>query len=244
MPRRWLFLLAGLFLHSIPAHAAYSCQDEWGHNYVFRIPPRFSLILFTCQPHVGNPQLRLTLSPPSLDQQGPNPPPAAEHGRQSRFSGALTLIVTEEAGRRRTRRGTPIEPSEELDRLIARVADAHDHDQHLLKAIMYVESRFNPLAVSPKGAIGLMQVMPATGARMGVEEPSKSLFDPKTNLEAGARYITLLKRLFPNRLDLVLAAYNAGEGAVIRHRRSIPPYRETQAYVRSVLENLEYFEGQ
>lgn len=154
------------------------------------------------------------------------------------------MIVTEKAGGGRTRRGTPTEPGEELDRLIARVADAHGHDQHLLKAIMYVESRFNARAVSPKGAIGLMQVMPATGARMGVERPSESLFDPRTNLEAGARYITILKRLFPDRLDLVIAAYNAGEGAVMRHQRNIPPYKETQTYVRAVLEKLDYLKAQ
>ena len=95
---------------------------------------------------------------------------------------------------------------------------------------MRVESDFDPLTVSHKGALGLMQVMPTTGERFGVNR--EELFNPERNLEAGAAYISWLLTRY-NDLDLALAAYNAGEGAVEKYR-GIPPYRETQQYVRRV----------
>ena len=104
----------------------------------------------------------------------------------------------------------------------------------LLHAIARVESRHDPRAVSHAGARGLMQVMPATGARFGVAEP-QALHHAPTNLDVSARYLRVLDRRFEGRLPLVLAAYNAGEGAVERHGRRIPPYAETQSYVRQVL---------
>jgi soluble lytic murein transglycosylase-like protein len=126
-------------------------------------------------------------------------------------------------------------PSAELRSLINDVARTYGHDAQLLHAIIHVESRFNPNAVSPKGAIGLMQVMPATAERVGVQEPQRTLFDPETNLHAGARYLRLLMDMFSDRPDLAVAAYNAGEGAVLRYQREVPPFRETQAYVRDVM---------
>jgi soluble lytic murein transglycosylase-like protein len=105
-------------------------------------------------------------------------------------------------------------------------------DPALVHAVIHVESRHRQQAVSPKGAIGLMQVMPATAARYGIPNPGRS---PRVNLAAGTLYLRDLMQMFDNRLDLVLAAYNAGEGAVLRHASRIPPYRETQSYVRAVL---------
>ena len=105
-------------------------------------------------------------------------------------------------------------------------------DPALVHAVIFIESGYNPAARSPKGAIGLMQVMPETAARYGVRNPGRSL---KENLLAGTRYLSDLMLQFNSRLDLVLAAYNAGENAVIRHGRRIPPYRETQLYVPAVL---------
>ncbi len=104
-------------------------------------------------------------------------------------------------------------------------------DPALLHAVVQVESAFNPNAQSPKGALGLMQLMPATAQRYGVTNP----LDPATNLLGGARYLSDLLRLFNDDLELALAAYNAGENAVMRHDKQIPPYRETRAYVPKVL---------
>lgn len=104
-------------------------------------------------------------------------------------------------------------------------------DPALVHAVIYVESRYQRKAISPKGAIGLMQLMPHTAARYGVKDAGHS---PKANLKAGTLYLRDLMQQFDSRLDLVLAAYNAGEGAVIKHSRKIPPYPETRQYVRNV----------
>ncbi len=119
-------------------------------------------------------------------------------------------------------------------------ANRHGLDYELLQAVIATESGFDPQAVSPRGAVGLMQVMPATAERFGVAREAKrsveqKLTDPGTNVAAGARYLRHLIDLFEGRLDLALAAYNAGEGAVQRAGRRIPAYRETQNYVKSVL---------
>jgi Transglycosylase SLT domain len=125
--------------------------------------------------------------------------------------------------------------------LMREAAEKHKIELELLQAVIAVESGYNSRAVSPKGALGLMQIMPGTAARYGVVADKKKtveakLFDVRTNLHTGARYLVDLKRLFPNRLDLILASYNAGEGAVQRYKNTIPPYKETQAYVQTVTE--------
>lgn len=116
------------------------------------------------------------------------------------------------------------------DRLILRTATTHQVDAALVKAVMHIESAFNPHAVSNKGAQGLMQLMPETAQRYGAED----LFDPVQNVRAGVLYLKDLQKLFKNNTRLVLAAYNAGENAVLRHK-GIPPYDETQDYVRKVM---------
>ncbi|WP_234419685.1 lytic transglycosylase domain-containing protein [Burkholderia oklahomensis] len=121
--------------------------------------------------------------------------------------------------------------STRYDTLVASVAREFDLDAKLLHAMIRVESGYDANAVSPKGATGLMQVIPATGARFGFRD----LRDPHANLRAGATYLKWLLGEFDDDLTLALAAYNAGEGAVRKHRDQIPPYRETQAYVRQVL---------
>ena len=105
-------------------------------------------------------------------------------------------------------------------------------DPALVHAVISVESAYNSVARSPKGAIGLMQLMPGTAMRYGVNDPSRS---PEVNLRAGTLYLRDLMKMFNGRIDLVLAAYNAGENAVIRYGQKIPPYAETQAYVPAVL---------
>ena len=113
-------------------------------------------------------------------------------------------------------------------------ARRHDIDPLLLHAIAHVESRHDPAATSPAGARGVMQVMPATGQRFGVDSP-QALHHTGTNLEVSAAYLKTLQQRFGSNLPLVLAAYNAGEGAVERHGRRVPQYPETQDYVRRVL---------
>ena len=109
----------------------------------------------------------------------------------------------------------------------------------LLKAVMAAESGFNPDAISPKGAVGLMQIMPATAERYGLlgnekKSVEEKLRDPKTNIRLGARYLADLFKLFPGQQNLVIASYNAGEGAVQQYRNAIPPYPETRNYVELV----------
>jgi soluble lytic murein transglycosylase-like protein len=118
--------------------------------------------------------------------------------------------------------------------MVQSVSRDYDIDPAFMQALIHAESGHNAGAVSHKGARGLMQVMPATAQRFGVADAA-SLADPMTNLRVGAAYLKTLQGMFGNNLPLVLAAYNAGEGAVIKHGRRIPPYSETQAYVGSVL---------
>lgn len=114
---------------------------------------------------------------------------------------------------------------------IVKAASKAGIDPALVHAVIRVESAYNAGAVSPKGAMGLMQVVPGTGRRYGVED----LLQPGKNISAGTQYLAYLMRLFDGDLRLVLAAYNAGEHAVLRHGRRIPPYRETMGYVPRVL---------
>lgn len=107
----------------------------------------------------------------------------------------------------------------------------------LLRAVIAVESAFDPRAVSRAGAQGLMQLHPDTARRYGVADP----FDPAQNLNGGARYLRDLLARYHNNLELVLAAYNAGEEAVDRHGRHVPPYRETRAYVPAVLKRYREY---
>lgn len=104
-------------------------------------------------------------------------------------------------------------------------------DPALVHAVIGVESAYNARAVSHKGALGLMQVIPGTGRRFG----SDNLLNPTANIRAGTRFLSHLLQMFDGDIGLALAAYNAGEGAVMRYGRTIPPYRETRAYVPRVL---------
>ncbi len=109
-------------------------------------------------------------------------------------------------------------------------------DPALVHAVIYVESRYRHDAISRKGAIGLMQVLPGTAARYGISDVGLSA---KANLQAGTLYLRDLMRRFDNRIELVLAAYNAGEGAVLKYSRQIPPYPETRLYVLAVMNKYQ-----
>ncbi|HEX4950859.1 MAG TPA: lytic transglycosylase domain-containing protein [Blastocatellia bacterium] len=120
--------------------------------------------------------------------------------------------------------------NQHLDDLITQSAARNGLDRDLILAVMKQESSFNPQAISYKGARGLMQLMPATAARFGVRD----IFDPAQNIEGGARYLRFLLNTFNGDVELALAGYNAGENAVFRYGNQIPPYRETQDYVRKI----------
>lgn len=124
------------------------------------------------------------------------------------------------------------EPQSPYGKIIYDVAIRHSINPHLVAALIHVESSFNPRAVSPKGACGLMQLLPETARRFGLTK-KKDLYDPKKNLEAGVRYLKWLANRFGGDTQKILAAYNAGEGAVQRFG-GIPPYQETQSYVQKI----------
>ena len=115
--------------------------------------------------------------------------------------------------------------------LIEQAAYRHQVDAKLVHAVIQTESAYNSTAKSPAGAVGLMQLMPETARRFGVTDRN----DPDQNVDGGTRYLKHLIKLFNPNLDLAVAAYNAGENAVIRYNNSIPPYPETQNYVKQVL---------
>jgi len=121
----------------------------------------------------------------------------------------------------------------DIDAVISAVATRYGISVDLIAAVIEAESEFNPRAVSRTGARGLMQLMPETAAMLGVSDP----FDPLENIEGGVRHLCSLMDRFNGNLPLVLAAYNAGERAVINHG-GIPPYRETRQYVNRILRKL------
>lgn len=124
------------------------------------------------------------------------------------------------------------------DTLIDEAASLYQLPHSFIRAVMRVESGFNPTVVSSAGAMGLMQLMPKTARSMGVADP----FDVRQNILGGARYLRILANRFKGDLVLTVAAYNAGEGAIEKHN-GIPPYRETQRYVRRVLKHYYAYRG-
>jgi soluble lytic murein transglycosylase-like protein len=120
--------------------------------------------------------------------------------------------------------------STQIDKLIKENGTRYGVDPYLIFCVMEQESHFHTRVVSPKGARGLMQLMPGTGAHYGV----RNAFDPAQNIMGGTRYLKKLLEQFGGRVDLVLAGYNAGEGAVMKYGRSVPPYKETRNYVKKI----------
>ena len=212
--RRRLFALVFLSLAAAPCSAdIYGFVDEEGraHFSDVRLDSRYQLFLKT-PPPAANP---LTVTP--AIETAPSVEPAA----------ALVRPI-------------PLQARNRYADVIARVAQEQKLEPALLHAVISVESAYNAQAKSPKGATGLMQLMPGTAKRYGVTD----LLNPLENLRAGARYLRDLLAMFNNNLNLVLAAYNAGEGAVIRSGHAIPPYPETRAYVPRVLQHYEHYRAQ
>jgi len=128
---------------------------------------------------------------------------------------------------------------QKFDEMIASAATRHGIDPHLVRAIVKAESDYDEKAVSRKGATGLMQLMPETASRMGV----KNIHDPEDNVEGGIRYLSKLLKMFDWQVPLAVAAYNAGENAVVKYGNRIPPYDETQTYVKRVLHYYKAYKG-
>lgn len=128
-------------------------------------------------------------------------------------------------------------PVKHYDKALKKAAQEQDLDRALLHAIIAVESNYDPRAVSSRGAVGLMQLMPATAQRYGVTDR----YDPVENIQGGAKYLHDLLQRYHGNLPLVLAAYNAGEGAVDRYDSRIPPYSETRDYVPRVMNLYRYY---
>jgi len=122
----------------------------------------------------------------------------------------------------------------QYDDMIKKASEKYGVNYALVKAVIKAESNFNHQAVSPAGAQGLMQLMPKTAASLKVDDS----FHPGKNIDGGVRYLKYLLTLFKGNTTLALAAYNAGEGAVARHKNTVPPYKETQDYVQRV---FKYF---
>ena len=220
-PRLRTALGAAVAAASAGAHASWQCTDAFDNHYVIERPVGETSGL-QCEPVEDTPP---AVAPePSLPI--PAPTPANTHRGGLVLAPPLRLAIAwPPAASRATA----------YDALIESVARATGQDADLLRAIVQVESHFDPDAVSAKGAIGLMQVMPATAAELGLAEPQRALFQPESNLRIGALYLRRLTGQFPGMLDLAIAAYNAGEGAVVRSGFAVPPYPETQGYVRDVL---------
>jgi soluble lytic murein transglycosylase-like protein len=128
---------------------------------------------------------------------------------------------------------------QKFDEMISNAAARHGIDPHLVRAIVKAESDYDEKAVSKKGATGLMQLMPATATRMGV----KNIHDPEDNVEGGIKYLSKLLKMFDWQVPLAVAAYNAGENAVVKYGNRIPPYNETQTYVKRVLNYYNDYKG-
>jgi soluble lytic murein transglycosylase-like protein len=145
-------------------------------------------------------------------------------------AGAVTYAVPDAPALRSTRPAASSAVREPFEPLVREHAARHSLRPALVRAVIQVESGFNPRATSPKGAMGLMQLMPATARQLGV----RNAYDPAENIRGGTAYLRQLLDRYDGNEELALAAYNAGSGAVDRYGRQVPPYRETKDYVRKV----------
>ncbi|MET0658473.1 MAG: lytic transglycosylase domain-containing protein [Steroidobacteraceae bacterium] len=158
-------------------------------------------------------------------------------GHTSLLANDVLAADSSSTGARVTQTGNPQKvdhATTTYDRIIEEAAQRHGVNAALVRAVVKVESNFRADARSPKGALGLMQLLPSTALELG----ATTLFDPYTNVDAGTRHLKRLLQRYAGSAELALAAYNAGEGAVEKHGRAIPPYPETESYVRKVLSHL------
>jgi soluble lytic murein transglycosylase-like protein len=145
---------------------------------------------------------------------------------------SLSALLSRSISAERIRIGGEKSGEQSFSEVIKQASERYSIDEQIIKAVIRQESSFNPQAVSPCGAQGLMQLMPATARSLGVTDP----FDAEQNIMAGTRYLKQKLDEFDGNLKLALAAYNAGSGAVRRYK-GVPPYPETQAYVKGVMKS-------
>jgi soluble lytic murein transglycosylase-like protein len=207
------------------AHAAdlYGFVDETGRVHVTATPP------------AGDPRYQLFLRAPDdyLLKEPAALPPTRNPG-DFRLRSPLARMAPENEKYLLSNPALDAKPYKDE---VIEAAREHRVDPALVYAVMRAESNYNPNAVSEKGAVGLMQIMPDTGRRFGLKE--KELRVPGKNIRTGVQYLSELIAMFDGDLRLAVAAYNAGENAVIRHGRRVPPYAETIAYVPRVLRLYE-----
>ncbi len=172
---------------------------------------------------------------PSALLEGRNPTPPEPRRAPSRFADTVDAAAPPALAA-----ASPL--SSHAQALVQKTSRRYGLDANLVAALVVTESAGKTHARSHKGALGLMQIMPGTGRRYGVERAS-ALLDPATNVETGVRYLRDLLLMFPGRVDLALAAYNAGEGAVVKYGYRIPPYPETQDYVRKIFTRYRNLTG-
>jgi len=151
-----------------------------------------------------------------------------EHARIDHIEREVETVAESDSSHKKARGWTT--GNAKIDSFIRQSGAKYGVDPYLIFCVMEQESHFNARALSPKGARGLMQLMPGTSARFGIKRPS----DPAQNIAGGTRYLKQLIDQFDGRIDLVLASYNAGEGAVMKFGRKVPPYRETRDYVKRI----------
>jgi soluble lytic murein transglycosylase-like protein len=163
--------------------------------------------------------------------------PARQSLRAARSAAAEVRQMLSPEGHRPAAFSGGFVSAEQINNAIEQAAARHNVDPNLVRAVVKVESNFNPRAVSPKGAMGLMQLMPPTARELNVSNP----FDPEQNLDAGVRHLKRLLNNFGGDVRLTLAAYNAGTGAVLRNA-GVPPYAETRNYVKKITQL--YWNGQ
>ena len=150
--------------------------------------------------------------------------------RQESIVGPVETYVVLQSPSIRATRGVALGRARVYDDLIEEHCRTHSVRPDLVRAVMQVESGFNPRARSPKGAMGLMQLMPATARQFGVQDP----YNPAENVRGGVAYLRELLDRYQDKEELALAAYNAGPGAVDKYGESVPPYRETRNYVAQI----------
>jgi soluble lytic murein transglycosylase-like protein len=184
--------------------------------------PKPLLATVPAAPSLASPAAAPAPAQAAVAPAAPKAPAVPSEMDRLRRAAAMMVQVNDELG----------VPQSPYGQIIYDIAIRHSINPHLVAALIHVESAFNARAVSPAGARGLMQLLPETARRFGLNK-KKDLFDPKKNLEAGVRYLQWLANRFGGDAEKILAAYNAGEGAVERFG-GIPPYQETQSYVQKI----------